>query len=56
MHSFQDSTLMTQFAPQFSGSPFLSLDPLTGLYLAWAAVWVALVLGLAVVAVRRKDL
>jgi ABC-type transport system involved in multi-copper enzyme maturation permease subunit len=56
MHSFQDSTLMTQFAPQFNGSPFLSMNPLTGLYLAWAAIWVALVLGLAALAFQRKDL
>jgi ABC-type transport system involved in multi-copper enzyme maturation permease subunit len=56
MHSFQDSTLMSQFGPQFSGSPFLSMIPLTGLYLAWAAIWVALVLALAALVFGRKDL
>lgn len=36
--------------------PFLSAAPLTLTYLAWAAVWVALVWGLAAVSFVRKDL
>ncbi len=36
--------------------PFLSPAPLTGTYLVWAAVWVAMVWGLAAVSFGRKDL
>lgn len=36
--------------------PFLGPAPLTTAYLAWAAVWCALVLGLAAVSFRRRDL
>ena len=36
--------------------PFLSEAPLTAAYLAWAALWVALVLGLAALAFQRRDL
>ena len=42
--------------PSASAHPFLSLSPLTATYMAWAAVWVALVLGLAGVAFLRRDL
>ena len=56
MHAFQDPGLFAQIGPDFGDSPFLSIAPLTGGYLAWAALWVALVLGLAAVAVQRRDL
>ena len=36
--------------------PFLSAAPLTAAYLAWAAVWVAMVWGLAAASFLRKDL
>jgi hypothetical protein len=32
------------------------VSPLTTVYLAWAALWVAVVLGLAAVAFQRRDL
>jgi ABC-type transport system involved in multi-copper enzyme maturation permease subunit len=54
MHSFQHPGL-AQF-PAFEDSPFLSMAPLTATYLAWAALWVALVLGLAGLAFQRRDL
>jgi ABC-type transport system involved in multi-copper enzyme maturation permease subunit len=56
MHAFQDPALITQFGSGLEESPFVSPTPLTATYLAWAAVWVALVLGLAVVAFQRRDL
>ncbi len=54
MYAFQDPILAQ--IPAFQGSPFLSLAPLTIAYLGWAALWVALVLGLAGVAFLRRDL
>jgi ABC-type transport system involved in multi-copper enzyme maturation permease subunit len=56
MHAFQDPTLLSVLGPGFDGFPFLSEAPLTAAYLAWAAVWTALVLGLAAMAFRRRDL
>ena len=56
MNAFQDPTLLTQLGPEVGQSPFLSEAPLTTVYLAWAALWVALVLGLAAVAFQRRDL
>jgi ABC-type transport system involved in multi-copper enzyme maturation permease subunit len=56
MYAFQDTTLLAQFSPQFNGSPFLTQAPLTAAYLAWAGLWVALVLGLAGLAFQRRDL
>ncbi|MGY1710279.1 ABC transporter permease [Geodermatophilus sp. SYSU D00758] len=56
MHAFQDPTLLTTLGPGFDGFPFLGEAPLTPAYLAWAALWVALVLGLAAMAFRRRDL
>jgi hypothetical protein len=54
MHAFQHPGL-AQF-PAFEDSPFLSMAPLTVAYLAWAGLWVALVLGLAGLAFQRRDL
>lgn len=56
MHAFQDPTALAQFGPALQGFPFLSEAPLTTTYLAWAGIWVALVLGLAGVAFLRRDL
>jgi ABC-type transport system involved in multi-copper enzyme maturation permease subunit len=55
MNAFQDPGLLSQF-PTFEGTPFLSMAPLTATYLVWAALWVVLVLGLAAVVFRRRDL
>ena len=56
MHAFQDPGVLAQFGVASEGFPFLSLAPLHPAYLAWAAVWVALVLGLAALAFGRRDL
>lgn len=58
MHAFQDPTALVQFGgDEVDGAfPFLSVSPLTHTYLVWAAVWVALVLGLAGTTFLRRDL
>ena len=56
MHAFQDPAALSQFGAELEGFPFLSEAPLTAAYLGWAAVWVAMVWGLAAVSFRRKDL
>jgi ABC-type transport system involved in multi-copper enzyme maturation permease subunit len=56
MHAFQDSAVIARLGPEFDGFPFLSQAPLTVAYLAWAAVWVAMVWGLAALAFARRDL
>jgi hypothetical protein len=56
MRAFQDPALFAQFSEAFEGHPFLSVAPLSGPYLAWAAVWVVGVLGLAGLAFQRRDL
>lgn len=56
MHAFQDPTLPAQLGPGFEGFPFLSEAGLTPIYMVWAAVWAALVLGLAAMSFQRRDL
>ncbi len=56
MHAFQDPTLLAQLGPEFEGFPFLSEASLTATYVVWAAVWVALVLGLSGMSFQRRDL
>jgi ABC-type transport system involved in multi-copper enzyme maturation permease subunit len=56
MHGFQDPALLTQFGADLDGHPFLSEAPLTATYLAWAALWVAMVWGLAAASFVRKNL
>jgi ABC-type transport system involved in multi-copper enzyme maturation permease subunit len=56
MHAFEDPTLLAQLGPEFEGFPFLSEASLTPTYVVWAAVWVALVLGLAGMSFQRRDL
>ena len=56
MHAFQDPAALAQFGVEFEGFPFLSQASLTAAYLAWAAVWVAMVWGLAAASFVRKDL
>ena len=50
------ATALLQFGPELDGFPFLSQAPLAATYLVWAAVWVAMVWGLAALSFRRKDL
>jgi ABC-type transport system involved in multi-copper enzyme maturation permease subunit len=56
MHAFQDPGLLVTLGDEFIAHPFISLSPLTATYLAWAALWVALVLALAGMAFLRRDL
>jgi ABC-type transport system involved in multi-copper enzyme maturation permease subunit len=56
MHAFQDPSALAEFGPALDGFPFLSQAPLTVTYLAWAAVWVAMVWGLAAASFARRDL
>jgi ABC-2 type transport system permease protein len=57
MHAFQDPAVLIQLSgPEVQAFPFLSIAPLTGAYLAWSAVWVAMVWGLAAASFLRKDL
>jgi len=56
MHAFQDPSVFISFDPELAAFPFLSEAPLTVTYLAWTAVWVAMVWGLAAASFLRKDL
>ena len=57
MHAFQDPSVFATFGgSDVAAFPFLSEAPLTVTYLAWAAVWVAMVWGLAAASFVRKDL
>jgi ABC-type transport system involved in multi-copper enzyme maturation permease subunit len=57
MHAFQDPSALIEFGGEGSEAfPFLSMAPPTTGYLVWAAVWVAMVWGLAAAAFVRKDL
>jgi len=57
MHGFQDPSALALFGEDGGEAfPFLSVAPLTAAYLAWAAVWVAMVWGLATLSFLRKDL
>jgi len=57
MHAFQDPSALVQFGGQDAEAfPFLSPAPLTAVYLAWVAVWVAMIFGLAAASFLRKDL
>jgi hypothetical protein len=57
MNAFQDPSALATFGGADSQAfPFLSPAPLTWAYLAWAALWVAMVWGLAALSFARKDL
>jgi ABC-type transport system involved in multi-copper enzyme maturation permease subunit len=57
MRAFQDpSALLELGGSNAEAFPFLSAAPLTVTYLVWAAVWVAMVWGLAAASFQRKDL
>jgi hypothetical protein len=57
MHAFQDPTALAVFGGADGGAfPFLSDAPPTAAYLAWAAVWVAMVWAVAATSFVRKDL
>jgi ABC-type transport system involved in multi-copper enzyme maturation permease subunit len=57
MRAFQDpSALIEMGGSEAEAFPFLSAAPLTATYLVWAAVWVAMIWGLAAVSFLRKDM
>jgi ABC-type transport system involved in multi-copper enzyme maturation permease subunit len=58
MHGFQDPSALLQISggADVNAFPFLGPAPLTAAYLVWAAVWVAMVWGLAAASFLRKDL
>jgi ABC-type transport system involved in multi-copper enzyme maturation permease subunit len=57
MHAFQDPSALVVFGgTDVEAFPFLSVAPLTATYLVWAAVWSAMVWGLAAASFVRKDL
>jgi ABC-type transport system involved in multi-copper enzyme maturation permease subunit len=56
MHALQDSSAFTQLGAERAAFPFISAAPLTATYLAWAALWVAMVWGLAALTFQRRDL
>ncbi len=56
MHAFQAPSVFTSFGEEMAAFPFLSEAPLTVAYLAWAAVWVAMVGGLSAASFVRRDL
>ena len=57
MHAFQDPSVFATFGnSDVAAFPFLSEAPLTAAYLAWAALWVAMVWALAAKSFLRKDL
>ena len=58
MHGFQDPTALVAAAAGADADaiPFIGTAPLTAGYLAWAALWVAMVWGLAAASFLRKDL
>jgi ABC-type transport system involved in multi-copper enzyme maturation permease subunit len=57
MNAFQDPTALRAMGGDGGAAfPFLGAAPLTGGYLAWAAVWVLMVGGLAAASFARRDL
>ncbi len=57
MHAFQDPSVFATFGGgDVKAFPFLSSASLTPTYLAWAAVWVAMIWALAARSFLRKDL
>jgi ABC-type transport system involved in multi-copper enzyme maturation permease subunit len=55
MNAFQDPISLVQMGPGRGAFPFLSDAPLTLAYLAWAAVWIAMVWGLTALSFQRRD-
>src|ERR687889_798555 len=55
MNAFQDPISLVQMGPGEGGFPFLSEAPLTPAYLAWAAVWIAVIWGLTALSFQHRD-
>jgi ABC-type transport system involved in multi-copper enzyme maturation permease subunit len=56
MNAFQDPVALVQMGPGEGGFPFLSDAPLAPAYLAWAAVWVAVIWALTALSFQRRDI
>ena len=56
MHAFQDPSALAEFGEAEGAFPFLAVGSLTATYLAWTAVWIAMVWALAATSFGRKDL
>jgi hypothetical protein len=56
MNAFQDPSALVQMGPGEGGFPFLSESALTPAYLAWAAVWIAVIWGLTALSFQRRDI
>jgi ABC-type transport system involved in multi-copper enzyme maturation permease subunit len=56
MNAFQDPSAIVQMGNDAQAFPFLSAASLTVTYLAWAAVWVAMIWALASASFLRKNL
>ena len=57
MHALQDPSVFSTFGgTDVDAFPFLSASSLSVPYLLWAALWVAMVLGLATTTFARRDL
>ena len=56
MHAFQDPTVLAVYSANEGPHPFLGDSSLTLTYLGWVVLWVLLMLGLAGVSFRRRDL
>ena len=55
MNAFQDPGALLQMGTGEQGFPFLADAPLTGAYLAWTVVWVAVIWGLTALSFSRRD-
>ena len=56
MHAFQDPTVLAVYGVSEGPHPFLGDSSLTLTYLGWVVLWVLLMLGLAGMSFRRRDL
>jgi ABC-type transport system involved in multi-copper enzyme maturation permease subunit len=56
MHAFQDSTVLAVYGVDQGPHPFLGDSSLTATYLGWVVLWVLLMLWLASVSFRRRNL
>jgi ABC-type transport system involved in multi-copper enzyme maturation permease subunit len=56
MNAFQDPGALLQMGQGEQGFPFLADAPLTPAYLAWAALWIAVIWGLTAVSFQRRDI
>jgi ABC-type transport system involved in multi-copper enzyme maturation permease subunit len=56
MNAFQDPSALLQMGQGEQGFPFLADAGLTPAYLAWAAVWIAMIWGLTALSFQRRDI